>query len=148
MVDTRGEGTIYSRVIGFRPYVGEIKKRDSGSMVSMAPGKAAAFALANLQTRGVLYIDAGTEVYEGMVVGNVTKGNDMAVNPIKGKQLTNMRSAGTDDAIKLTPAWEVSIERGLEVMNEDEYLEITPSSVRLRKQLLNESERNRLGRKK
>jgi GTP-binding protein len=148
MVDTRGEGTIYSRVIGFRPYVGEIKKRDSGSMVSMVLGKAAAFALANLQTRGVLYIDAGTEVYEGMVVGNVTKGNDMAVNPIKGKQLTNMRSAGTDDAIKLTPAWEVSIERGLEVMNEDEYLEITPTSVRLRKQLLTESERNRLGRKK
>ncbi len=141
MVDTRGEGTIYSRVIGFRPYVGEIKKRDSGSMVSMAAGKAAGFALANLQTRGVLYIDAGTEVYEGMVVGNVTKGNDMAVNPIKGKQLTNMRSSGTDDAIKLTPAWEVSIERGLEVMSEDEYLEITPTSVRLRKQVLKESER-------
>lgn len=148
MVDTRGEGTIYSRVIGFRPYVGEIKKRDSGSMVSMASGKAAGFALANLQTRGILYIDAGAEIYEGMVVGNVTKGNDMAVNPIKGKQLTNMRASGSDDAIKLTPPWEISIERGLEVMSEDEYLEITPVNVRLRKQLLKESERNKAGRKK
>lgn len=148
MVDTRGEGTIYSRVIGFRPYVGEIKKRDSGSMVSMASGKAAGFALANLQTRGVLYIDAGAEIYEGMVVGNVTKGNDMAVNPIKGKQLTNMRASGSDDAIKLTPAWELSIERGLETMSEDEYLEVTPVNVRLRKQLLKESERNKAGRKK
>ncbi len=148
MVDTKGEGTIYSRVIGFRPYAGEIKKRDSGSMVSMASGKAAGFALANLQTRGILYVDAGTEVYEGMVVGNVTKGNDMAVNPIKGKQLTNMRASGSDDAIKLTPAWEISIERGLEVMSEDEYLEITPASIRLRKQLLKESERSKAGRKK
>lgn len=114
----------------------------------MASGKAAGFALANLQTRGILYIDAGAEIYEGMVVGNVTKGNDMAVNPIKGKQLTNMRASGSDDAIKLTPPWEISIERGLEVMSEDEYLEITPVNVRLRKQLLKESERNKAGRKK
>jgi GTP-binding protein len=135
-------------VIGFRPYVGEIKKRDSGSMISMVAGKTAGFALANLQTRGVLYIAAATEVYEGMVVGNVTKGNDMAVNPIKGKQLTNMRSSGTDDAIKLIPAWEISIERGLETMAEDEYLEVTPQSVRLRKQMLKEGERTRSGRKK
>lgn len=148
MVDTRGEGTIYSRVIGFRPHVGEIKKRDSGSMVSMASGKAAGFALANLQTRGVLYIDAGAEVYEGMVVGNVTKGHDMAVNPIKGKQLTNMRASGSDEAIKLTPAWELTIERGLEVMAEDEYLEVTPTTVRLRKQLLKEGDRVKAGRKK
>jgi GTP-binding protein len=148
IVDTRGEGTIYSRVIGFRPYVGEIKKRDSGSMISMAAGKAAGFALANLQTRGVLYIGAADEVYEGMVVGNVAKGTDMSVNPIKGKQLTNMRASGTDDAIKLTPAWELSIERGLEVMSDDEYLEVTPASVRLRKQLLKESDRTKAGRKK
>lgn len=148
IVDTKGEGTIYSRVIGFRPYVGEIKKRDSGSMVSMVPGKAAGFALANLQTRGILYIDAATEVYEGMVIGNTTKGNDMAVNPIKGKQLTNMRSSGTDEAIKLIPAWEITIERGLEIISEDEYLEITPSNVRLRKQFLKEGDRTKAGRKK
>lgn len=148
LVDTRGEGTIYSRVIGFRPYVGEIKKRDSGSMVSMATGKAAGFALANLQTRGILYIDASVEVYEGMVVGNVTKGHDMSVNPIKGKQLTNMRASGSDDAIKLTPPWELSIERGLEVMAEDEYLEVTPINIRLRKQLLKETDRTKASRKK
>jgi GTP-binding protein len=83
-----------------------------------------------------------------MVVGNVTKGNDMAVNPIKGKQLTNMRSSGADEAIKLTPPWEISIERGLEIIADDEYLEVTPVSVRLRKQILKESERNKAGRKK
>jgi GTP-binding protein len=148
MIDTRGEGTLYSRVIGFKPYAGEIKKRDEGSMVSMVTGKALAFSLNNLQDRGVLYIGAATEVYEGMVVGNVAKGTDMAVNPIKGKNLTNMRASGSDDAIKLTPAWELSIERGLEIMSDDEYLEITPKSVRLRKQYLTETDRVRMGRKK
>ena len=147
-IDTKGEGTIYSRVIGFRPHVGEIRRRDVGSMISMATGKALGFSLNNLQTRGTLYIGAGTEVYEGMVLGNAIKGMDMTVNPIKGKQLTNMRSSGTDEAIRLTPPWELSIERGLEVMNEDEYLEVTPLSVRLRKQILSETERVRSGRKK
>lgn len=146
-IDTKGEGTIYSRVIGFRSHVGDIKRRDVGSMISMATGKALGFSLNNLQTRGTLYISAGAEVYEGMVLGNAIKGMDMAVNPIKGKQLTNMRSSGTDEAIRLTPPWEISIERGLEVMNEDEYLEVTPLSVRLRKQLLTETERVRSVRK-
>ena len=147
-IDTRGEGTLYTRVLGFRPYAGEIKKRDTGSMISMISGKALAFALDNLQNRGVLYIAPSVEVYEGMVVGNVTKGSDMSVNPVKGKQLTNMRSSGTDEAIKLVPAWELSIERGLETMAEDEYLEVTPLSVRLRKQFLKESDRTKAGRKK
>ncbi len=147
-IDTRGEGTLYTRVLGFRPYAGEIKKRDTGSMISMISGKALAFALDNLQNRGVLYIAPGVEVYEGMVVGNVTKGSDMSVNPVKGKQLTNMRSSGTDEAVKLVPAWELSIERGLETMAEDEYLEVTPQSVRLRKQFLKESDRTKAGRKK
>jgi GTP-binding protein len=148
MVDTKGEGILTSRMVGFRPYAGEIKKRDVGSMVSMATGKALGFSLANLQERGTLYVEPGTEVYEGMVIGNVSKGNDMAVNPIKGKQLTNMRASGTDDAIKLTPAWKLSIERGLEIMAEDEYLEVTPQSVRLRKQHLTETERAKHARKK
>jgi len=103
IVDTRGEGIIYTRMIGFRPYVGEIEKNEVGSMVSMVTGKALGFSLFNLQNRGILYIDANTEVYEGMVVGNVAKGNDLAVNPIKGKHLTNMRSSGADEAIRLTP---------------------------------------------
>lgn len=148
MVDTRGEGTLYSRVLGFRPYAGEIKKRDEGSMVSMATGKALAFSLNNLQERGTLYIAPSTEVYEGMVVGNVTKGTDMAVNPIKGKAMSNMRSSGADEAIKLVPAITVSIERGLEIILADEYLEVTPHSVRLRKQFLTETDRTKAGRGK
>lgn len=147
-VETKGEGIFCSRVIGFRPYVGEIKRKDVGSMVSMVSGKALGFSLANLQERGVLYIGAATEVYEGMVIGNVTKGNEMAVNPIKGKQMSNMRSSGADAAIHLVPPMIISIERGLEVMNEDEYLEVTPTSVRLRKQFLTENERVKAGRKK
>ncbi len=114
----------------------------------MATGKALGFSLWNLQERGALYIGAATEVYEGMVVGNVSKGIDMAVNPTKGKQLTNMRASGTDEAITLTPAMELNLERGLEVMAEDEYLEVTPKSVRLRKQLLTNIDRVRASRKR
>jgi len=147
MVDTRGEGIFSSRFIEFRPYSGEISKRSVGSMSSMVSGKALAFSLANLQDRGSLYIEPTTEVYEGMVIGNTAKGNDMAVNPIKGKNLTNMRSSGADEAIQLTPPLTLTIERGLEIMAEDEYLEITPQSVRLRKQFLTEADRKKAGRK-
>ncbi|MFA6006250.1 MAG: translational GTPase TypA [Candidatus Paceibacterota bacterium] len=141
IVDTKGEGILSSRVIGFKPYAGEIRKKPVGSMISMESGKALGFALWNLQDRGALYIGAGTEVYEGMVIGNTSKGEEMAVNPTKGKQLTNMRSKSSDEAIDLVPPYLLTIERGLEVMNEDEYLEITPTSVRLRKQYLTENER-------
>ena len=147
MIDTRGEGILCSRVIGFRPYAGEIKKADTGSMVSMATGKALGFSLANLQTRGTLFIEPGTEVYEGMVIGNTSKGQDMAVNPTKGKAMSNMRSSGADEAIQLTPPTRVTLERGLEIIADDEYLEVTPLSVRLRKQYLSETERIRQSRK-
>ncbi len=146
IVDTKGEGIFASRVIGFKPYAGEIEKRAVGSMTSMASGKALAFALANLQTRGTLYIDAGIEVYEGMVIGNTSKGEEMLVNPTKGKQLTNMRASGTDDKSYLTPPIPIDIERGLEVMSDDEYLEVTPKSVRLRKKYLNEAARSKARR--
>lgn len=147
VIDTKGEGIMSSRFIGFKDYAGEIKKRDVGSMTTMTAGKAVAFALANLQDRGLLYIEHATEVYEGQVIGNVTKGDEMAVNPIKGKQLTNMRASGTDEAIVLKPAFTLSIERGLEIMAEDEYLEITPKSVRLRKKLLTDQDRQKNNRK-
>jgi len=143
IIDTKGEGIMSSRVTGFREYAGEIKKREYGSMTSMVSGKAVAFSLANLQERGILYVDHGTAVYEGMVVGNVLKGDDMSVNPTKGKQLTNMRASGTDEAITLNPVFSLNIERGLEVMNEDEYLEITPQSVRLRKKYLTDLDRKK-----
>jgi GTP-binding protein len=143
MVETRGQGIFSSRFIEFRPFAGDIAKRETGSMISMATGKALAFALWNLQDRGTLYINPTTEVYEGMVLGNVSKGNDLTVNPIKGKKLSNVRASGSDEAILLTPPQILSIEKGLEIMNEDEYLEITPASVRLRKKYLTIIERNR-----
>jgi GTP-binding protein len=145
-VDTKGEGILASRVLGFRPYAGEIKKRQVGSMISMIAGKALGFALYGLQDRGQLYITPGTEVYEGMVVGNTSKGEEMTVNPTKGKQLTNMRASGSDDAITLVPAKLLTIEIGLEVMADDEFLEVTPQSVRLRKQFLKESDRKKGGK--
>lgn len=143
IMDTRGEGIMASRVIGFRSHVGDIEKRAVGSMVSMVSGTALGYSLWNLQDRGTLYIGPNVEVYEGMVIGNTAKGEEMAVNPTKGKQLTNMRASGSDDAILLTPPFEVTLERGLEIMTDDEYLEITPKSVRLRKQYLKEHERRR-----
>ena len=117
-------------------------------MISMATGKALGFSLFNLQNRGTLYIEANTEVYEGMVIGNTAKGEDMAVNPIKGKQLTNMRAAGSDEAIRLTPPLDLTLERGMDLMNDDEYLEITPKSIRLRKKYLTENDRIRAKRAK
>ncbi|MDD2274292.1 MAG: translational GTPase TypA [Candidatus Pacebacteria bacterium] len=147
VVDTRGEGILASRVIGFKKYAGEIEKRNVGSMVSMATGKSSGFSLFNLQERGVLYIGHAEDIYEGMVIGNVSKGNDLAVNPTKGKELSNMRSSGADEAIKLTPPDILNIEKGMSIMSEDEYLEITPNFVRLRKQYLTEIERTRQKRK-
>ncbi|MFA5109246.1 MAG: translational GTPase TypA [Patescibacteria group bacterium] len=141
VVDTRGEGILCAHFLGFKPYAGEIERNNLGSMVSMITGKASAFSLWNLQDRGALYILPNTEVYEGMVIGNAAKGNDMAVNPVKGKQLTNVRASGSDEAILLTPPWDLTLERALSVMNEDEYLEITPKNIRLRKQFLTENDR-------
>jgi GTP-binding protein len=147
VVDTKGLGIMAGRVIGFRPHAGPIEKRAAGSMVSMANGKALGYSLANLQTRGELYIGPNIEVYEGMVIGNTSKGDEMPVNPTKGKQLTNMRASGSDDALNLVPPHPVGIENGLEIMTDDEYLEITPKSVRLRKQYLTEAERSKYKRK-
>ncbi|MFH1612107.1 MAG: translational GTPase TypA [bacterium] len=147
IIDTKGEGILTSRVVGFKPYAGEIGKKKTGSMTSMISGKALAFSLNNLQDRGVLYIGPSTEVYEGMVIGNTSKGDEMTVNPIKGKQLTNMRASGSDDKIYLTPPQAVTIESGLEIISEDEYLEVTPKSVRIRKQVLSEIERNKTRKK-
>ena len=133
IIDTKGEGILSSRFLEFRPFVDNIRKRKNGSMVSMATGKALGFSLWNLQERGRLYIKPNVEVYEGMVIGGTSKGEEMRVNPTKGKHMSNTRSSSSDEAIFLVPHYELTIERGLEVMAEDEYLEITPESVRLRK---------------
>ncbi len=144
VVDTKGEGIMASHGLGFRDYAGTIASRETGSMISMASGKALAYALYNLQERGMLYIGPNVPVYEGMVIGNTSKGDDMAVNPTKGKQQSNMRSSGSDEAIQTTTPLLLTIERGLEIMKEDEYLEITPKNIRLRKQLLTVTERKRV----
>jgi len=148
VIDTKGEGIIYARVIGFRPYVGNIRKNSVGSMISMITGKALGFSLYNLQNRGALYIGAGAQVYEGMVIGNTAKGKDLTVNPTKGKQLTNIRAAGSDEAINLTPPTKLTLEKGMSIMSKDEYLEITPNNIRLRKQFLTEKERVQAKRNK
>ena len=147
IIDTKGEGILTSVFTHFGPYAGEIVKTELGSMVSMATGKALGFSLANLQERGVLYIAPNVEIYEGMVIGNTSKGEDMEVNPTKGKQLTNMRASGSDENIKLAPPLELSLEKALGFMREDEYLEVTPQDIRLRKQYLTENERGKKKRK-
>lgn len=146
-IDTRGEGILSARFIGFKDYAGEIEKHETGAMASMIGGKTLAFALWNLQERGRLFVAPGIDVYEGMIVGDVSKGEDMEVNPCKGKQLTNMRASGSDEHIMLTPPYNLDIERGLELMREDEYLEITPTSVRLRKKFLTNTDRAKAKRK-
>ena len=147
IVDTKGEGILTTLVIGFRPFAGEIQKTERGSMISMATGKALGFSIANMQERGTLYISQNQEVYEGMVVGNTAKGEDMVVNPTKGKQLTNMRASGSDGTVKLTPPMEVTLEKALGMMRADEYIEVTPDDIRLRKAHLTESLRKRAGSK-
>lgn len=143
IVDTRGNGILCSRFVGFKPFAGDIQKQDYGSMISMENGKASAFALWNLQERGVLYVEPGVEVYEGMIIGNVTKGENMDVNPIKGKNLTNVRKTSSDEAIYLTPAMPIDIEKGLEIMGDEDYLEVTPTNTRLRKKYLTKIDRDK-----
>jgi len=147
IVDTKGEGILTTLVVGFRKHAGEIQKTERGSMIAMATGKALGFSIANMQERGTLYIQQNQEVYEGMVVGNTSKGEDMVVNPTKGKQLTNMRASGSDGTVKLTPPMEVTLEKALGMMRADEYIEVTPEDIRLRKAHLKEAERKRAGSK-
>lgn len=146
VIETKGKGILASRVVGYRPYAGEIAHKKVGSMISGVTGKTLAYSLDNLQTRGTLYIKENTQVYEGMVIGNTAKGEQMTVNPIKGKHLTNMRAAAADDAINLTHPQIITIETGLEIMDKEEYLEVTPASVRLRKRYLTEIDRTRAKR--
>ena len=143
IIDTKGEGILTSIFSGFKPYAGKVIKTKLGSMTSMMGGKALGFALANLQERGTLYIETNTEVYEGMVIGNVANGEEMVVNPTKGKQLTNMRASGSDEAIKVIPPLKISLEKAISMIKEDEYLEVTPTNIRLRKKYLTENERKK-----
>ncbi len=148
VVDTKGEGILTSIFDSFKEYAGVIQKTELGSMVSMATGKALGFSLGNLQERGQLYISAGDEIYEGMVIGNSAKGIDLMVNPTKGKQLTNMRASGSDETVKITPPLNLTLEKAMGLMRSDEFLEVTPDAIRLRKEFLKESDRSKAKRNK
>ncbi|MDP1775390.1 MAG: translational GTPase TypA, partial [Moraxellaceae bacterium] len=125
---------------------GDVAKRQNGVLVSMVQGTALGYALWNLQERGRMFIGPQTEVYEGMVVGLNSRGDDMVVNPTKAKQLTNVRASGTDENIVLTPAVRFTLEQALEFIEEDELVEVTPQGIRIRKRHLTENDRKRAGR--
>ncbi len=141
LTDTRGEGVLSSVFHSYQPYKGEIQKRLTGSMIAFETGESITYGLYNAQERGTLFIGAGVPVYEGMVVGCTPKSEDMAVNVCKKKQLTNTRASGSDDALRLIPPHVMSIEESLEFIKDDELLEITPKSVRIRKKILNNQQR-------
>lgn len=139
--DTRGEGTLVRRIEGYEPYKGEIPQRSNGALISTDTGKAMTYALWNLQERGQLFITPQTEVYEGMIIGVSARNVDMDVNPLKNKKLTAIRSSGNDEAMRLTPAKILTLEEALEFINDDELVEITPDTIRLRKKGLKPHER-------
>ena len=142
-IETKGEGIVYSSFDRYDDYKGPIEKRDVGSMISGFNGTAMAFSLWNLEDRGPILIEPGTEVYEGMIVGEHLKGSDLVVNPTKNKQLTNMRASGADEAIRLTPIRKMTLEDCIDYIGDDEYVEVTPTSLRLRKKWLTENERKK-----
>jgi GTP-binding protein len=146
---TSGTGLMYHVFDKYAPRVaGTIAQRNNGALVSMIQGKALAYALFNLQERGRLFIGHGAPVYEGMIIGIHQRQNDLVVNPTKAKQLTNIRAAGSDENLVLTPPMRYSLEQSLEFLDDDELLEVTPVSLRLRKKLLKESDRKRDSRRK
>ncbi len=144
LTTTSGTGLLYHVFDEYAPRAGgDIGQRNNGVMVSNVAGKALAYALYNLQDRGKLFLGHGAEVYEGMLVGIHKRGNDLPVNPTKAKQLNNIRAAGNDENIQLTPPVRFSLENALEFIDDDELVEITPQNIRLRKKLLTEGERRR-----
>jgi GTP-binding protein len=143
---TRGEATLFHHYHEYGPHQGEIGGRQSGSLIAMATDKAVAYALDALQTRGVLFVEPGDMCYEGMIVGEHAKDSDLVVNVAKAKQLTNMRAAGSDKGIQLAPPTTFTLEEALEYIEDDELVEVTPKSIRLRKRLLTENERKRASR--
>ncbi|QOP40216.1 translational GTPase TypA [Sulfurimonas marina] len=147
LTDTKGEGVMNHSFLEFRPYSGGVESRSYGALISMENGEALAYSLFNLQDRGVLFITPQTKVYEGMIVGEHARNNDLVVNAIKGKAQSNVRSSGADEAIKLVPPRDMSLERALEWIEDDELLEVTPENIRIRKKFLTEAERRRESRK-
>ncbi len=148
LTDTKGEGIFSSVFEKYAPFAGEIDRRPNGSLIAYEAGEAVPYGLFNAQERGQLFIGAGAKVYAGMIVGENPKGGDIVVNVCKKKQMTNMRSAASDDALRLTPPKIMSLEQALEFIADDEYLEVTPSSIRIRKKILDAETRAKLAAKK
>lgn len=147
LTDTKGEGIMNHSFLEFRPSIGSVESRSNGALISMENGVALAYSLWNLQDRGVLFIAPQAKVYIGMIIGENSRPNDMDVNPIKGKNLTNVRASGSDDAIKLVPPRALNLERALEWIEEDELVEVTPQNIRLRKRYLDPTQRRRMAKK-
>ena len=141
LTDTKGEGIMSHVFDGYQPYKGDIERRSTGSLVSFETGEAVTYGLYNAQERGQLFITAGTPVYEGMIVGENPKNEDIVCNVCKKKQMTNTRAAGSDDALRLVPPTRLSLEQSLEFIKDDELVEVTPHNIRLRKRILNKEER-------
>lgn len=148
MSDSRGTAIMNRLFHAYMPYVGDIAGRHTGALLSNSDGEAVAYAIFNLQDRGPMFIEHGTKVYAGMIVGEHTRGNDLELNVIKGKKLTNVRASGKDEAVILTPPVKMSLEKALAYIADDEYVEVTPQSIRLRKILLDPHERKRASRAK
>jgi len=144
---TQGTAVIHHRFAGYRPMIGEIPRRQNGVYISMVTGRANAFSLNTLQERADMFITHNDEVYEGQIVGENSRENDLAVNPTKEKKLTNMRASGSDENILLKPPRKMDLEAALEYIEDDELVEVTPTSIRLRKILLSENDRKRQSRK-
>ncbi|MDY3112890.1 MAG: translational GTPase TypA [Helicobacter sp.] len=143
LTDTKGEGVMNNSFLEFREFSGSVETRANGALISMESGEATPFSLGNIQERGVLFIPPQTKVYVGMIIGEHSRDNDLDVNPVKAKHLTNMRASGSDDAIKLVPPRDLNLERALEWIEEDEILEVTPKNIRIRKKVLDPTQRKR-----
>ena len=148
MTDTRGTGVMNRLFHGYAPYKGDIKSRHSGVLISMGQGKTVPYALWNLEDRGRLFVGAGEPTYAGMVIGEHSRGNDLDVNPLKAKQLSNVRASGKDDAVVLTTPIRFSLEEAIAYIADDELVEVTPKTYRLRKRLLTINDRKRAARAK
>ncbi len=140
---TAGEAIMAHRFKEYQPMKGGIPERQNGSLISMEKGEAIPYSLNKLQDRGTFFVDPGESIYEGQVIGENTRAEDMVINITKTKKLTNIRSAGADDKLRIAPAKKFSLEEALEYIQKDEYVEVTPKSIRLRKILLTENDRKR-----
>ena len=148
MTDTRGTAIMNRMFLRYAPHLGSVPFRHTGVLISTGQGKAVAFALWNLEDRGPMMIESGVSVYAGMIIGEHTRGNDLEVNPLKAKQLTNIRAAGKDDAVALSPPTKMTLDKALAFIADDELVEVTPQSIRLRKAILDPIARKRAGREK